>query len=136
MKYLTAIGQFFTRSKKRIAVLLIVILLAAGYVFTSNNQAPATQTTSPLPTPTKALTIQEQNALQQNKQRLISQLPFSSEQFTVQYFPDQDYFLISIQRQPYENNKALAESWMRQNGVDPGYVTIQWSAVRGAGPRQ
>lgn len=134
MTIFSKIGKFFTKSNWGLAVLVIAILIAFAYLVSNKNQ---NNPSGPQPTPTpRPLTLQDQQVLSQNKQRLVSQLPYISSQFTVEYFPDRDYFFIQIQRQPYEQNKALAQEWMKQNGVDPDRVNIQWGSVRGAGPRQ
>lgn len=136
IKLFAATRKFFIKSRWRIVVLLIVVLTGAAYFLPGNRQKPPPNTSQgATPTP-RALTPQEQTAFAQNKARLISQLPYRGDLFTVQYFPDQDYFFIQIQKQPYKVNKLEAEAWLKQNGVDPSYVNVEWGAVRGAGPSQ
>lgn len=133
MKYFSQIGQFFTKSKKKLVVLQIAILLVVGYLLTSGSPSTTT-TTSPTSTPTKALTLQEQNALKQNKTRFIAQLPIDTPQYLIEYFPDRDYFFVQIRQNPYQQYKGQIENFFRSNGVDPNYVTVEWGSVRGVAP--
>ncbi|MBI4029514.1 MAG: hypothetical protein HY376_04085 [Candidatus Blackburnbacteria bacterium] len=134
MKYLSQIGQFFTKSKKRLVILSIVILLAAGYMWAISDSKPKPTLTTTTPTPTKALTVQEQNTLKENKTRFIAQLPIDTPQYLIEYFPDRDYFFVQIRQNPYQQYKTQIENFFRSNGVDPNYATIEWGSVRGVAP--
>lgn len=70
----------------------------------------------------------------ENKNRLISGLPYEADGYTAEYFPDQDYFFIQINKGSFKEYKAKAETWLKANGVEPTMVQIQWSSTRDVAP--
>lgn len=62
------------------------------------------------------------------KEQIINSLPYKSIQFNVEYYYDGDIFRITIKENPYLENKAKAEEWFRQSGVNPSNLNIFWDA--------
>lgn len=68
---------------------------------------------------------------QQKKMQAITELPFVSDKFDIEYFPSDDTFFVQIKQNPYEGNKGLVLQWFRDHGVDPQNIEIEWTSVRG-----
>lgn len=127
------IGDFFLKSKWRLVLLIPAVLLVVFYLLPKEEKP---SDSSKVLTPTRALTFQEQTLLNQSKNQFINQLPIDTEEYLIEYLPSQDYFFVQIRKNPYQQYKQQIESLFKQNGIDPGYVNIEWGSVRGAGPRQ
>ncbi|MBI2267926.1 MAG: hypothetical protein HYU80_00555 [Candidatus Blackburnbacteria bacterium] len=134
MKILDPIGNFFLKSKLRLLLLIgfIVILSLLLFLYPSKTNQKQTKTSQ-----RESLTTPNKPNLEQlvvNKKRLIEQLPYNGDGYTVEYFPDQDYFFIQVNKSPYNTYKSQAESWLRNYGVEPEFVNIEWSATREVAP--
>lgn len=68
---------------------------------------------------------------QQKKMQAITELPYVSDKFDIEYFPSDDTFFVQIKQNPYEGNKGLVLQWFRDHGVDPQNIEIEWTSVRG-----
>lgn len=130
MRILDTIGNFFLKSRLRLLLLVGVILALAVYALFFNTNGDRRQSTTTPGTGEKTVNLQ----LTANKNRLISQLPYEADGYTVEYFPDQDYFFIQINKGSFKEYKAKAEAWLQANGVEPTMVQIQWSSTRGVAP--
>ena len=134
MSIFRKIRDFLLKSKLRLAVFLIItfLMLASFWSVTSNKK---TQTSGVgAPAPTKALSVAEQQSLEQSKTILISKLPIDTGEYLIEYFPDRNYFFVQIRKNPYQQYKQQIEDIFKQNGIDPNYVSIEWGSVRGVGP--
>ncbi len=130
--------------RKALLVLFILALLILG-VFLQGMlsrgpqevEAPTlpskTVTPGALPTPTQP-GLSDQNL----KQEVISELPFSSNEFTIEYFPRTDLFFINVKNPPFKEGKDRALAWFRERGLDPSSLKIEWlwGTSRGTGPSQ
>lgn len=52
------------------------------------------------------------------KTLVVSALPYSTNEFTIEYLPAVDTFIIQIKRPPFETNKTSALNWFKQFGVE------------------
>lgn len=83
---------------------------------------------SPSPTPSSL-------ELQKNKQAVVAQLPYIGDGFTVEYFPDRDWFFIQINKPPYETYAVSAKKWFTDRGLSPDDLNIEWGSTRGIAPK-
>jgi len=71
----------------------------------------------------------------QAKYNLLSQMPYQTDQFSIEYLPDQDEFNVTIKQNPFKDNQQKAIDWFRLQGVeDLSWINIMYSSVRGVYP--
>lgn len=68
------------------------------------------------------------------KKKVIGLLPVTTDEYLIEYFPASDKFVVSIIKEPYEENVLEVENWFKSNGVNPKSVKIFWSLPRVAIP--
>ena len=73
---------------------------------------------TPLPPLTKGL----------SKDNLVDLLPLQTETFDVEYLSVSDHFVITIKKDPYQTNKAAAENWLKESGLNINNLNIYWQA--------
>ncbi len=64
------------------------------------------------------------------KEQLQSLTPLQLDNFNVEYYLESDSFLITIKESPYEENKALAEKWLTDKGLDLSTLKLEWTSLR------
>ncbi len=69
------------------------------------------------------------------KEKIISLLPITTENYTIQYLPVPKKFLVLILKNPFEEYKTEVEEWFRSQGIDPGDPSISWGSARGVAPK-
>lgn len=117
--------------------LLVLVLVFLPVLFGRESErqpdvsipSPTLIPVSTTPTPTSTLPP-TQTIDDINKQRLIAQLPYIGDGFTVEYFPNTDTFNVRITKTPYLTYRGAAERWFVNNGVNPNTLNINWSSVR------
>lgn len=66
------------------------------------------------------------------KERILNQLPYEVAEFKIEYLTSNDTFTVTVLKNPYEANKALANDWFKSNGVkDLSWFKIEYGSVRG-----
>lgn len=53
-----------------------------------------------------------------NKRQLISQMPIKTSDYAIEYLSTSDTFMVKILRNPYETNKAKAQTWLKIHGAE------------------
>lgn len=108
-----------------IVIFFIILLCIFVFFVLPNRTAPPFTPTTNLPTPTiipvkkNIPTLPPVNNLPiLNKNALIDLLPYSTDNFNIEYLTTSDTFIVTIKNSPYEENKADANSWLKQHGVD------------------
>jgi hypothetical protein len=79
---------------------------------------------SPRPVPT---TTAETIAL--TKLQLISLMPVVNPEFRIEYYKENDEFLVTILQSPYAESRAKAEEWLHSRGIDKNKFKLTWSAL-------
>lgn len=117
-------------------VFILFILYATVSLFTAKRPAPSTfpiplkssQPTRPFETSPSPLASSSlppvTNGL--SKEDLIGLLPLETDTFDVEYLSVSDHFVVTIKKDPYEANKAAAETWFKGLGLDPQSLNIYW----------
>lgn len=129
MRIFNFVGNFFLKSKARLFVLIMVVVVLFWFFFFGSPRKETKQNVG-VPSPA-GIDIKR---FGENKNALISKLPYEGDGFSVEYFPDQDYFYIKVKKGPYSTYKENAEGWLMVGGIDLNLVTIQWGSVRGIEP--
>lgn len=83
-------------------------------------------TPSPLTTPKTASPSSSENLVQQ----LLLQLPHKEAGFTIEYFADQDQFIVQINQSPFEENQSAAIQWFLNRNLNPETLNILWTAPK------
>lgn len=115
---------------------LVVLVLVFLPIFLRDASKP---TVAPTPTtiiPTPSLLPSPATNSLQAKRDAISQLPYTTGGFTIEYFPSTDYFFVQIRLNPYEQYETEVKNWFRVRGLNPDELNIQWGSVRGVVPRE
>lgn len=71
---------------------------------------------------------------QQKKLQAINELPYETETYLIEYFPQDDTFWIKIKKNPFSENQKAALRWFTERDIDPENIQIQWTSVRGVAP--
>lgn len=132
--------------RKKIIILggfsILTIVLIIFYLFLQSHTAenntlpsPFISVTPAIPSvvasPTKTPSKPRTQESEEQKQALIAHLPYSTDNFTVEYLAASDSFIITIEQDPYETNKTAAEEWLRSQGItDLQSLTIYWNKPR------
>lgn len=120
----------FIKSKNFKIFLLVLVLGLSLFGFTIQKDSKKPEEVLQVsPTPTMPYLERQQKKLQ-----VINQLPYVEDRFSIQYFPSDDRFLIRIKKNPYNQNQNAAREWLKNAGIDPESVEIQWTSVRGVYP--
>lgn len=69
------------------------------------------------------------------KEKIIGLLPITNENYTIQYLPVPQKFLVLILKNPFEEYKTEVEGWFRSQGLDPKDPSISWGSARGVAPK-
>lgn len=64
------------------------------------------------------------------KVQFLSMLPIVEQSFRIEYFNTTDKLIITITENPYDQNKQIAEEWLRKKGIDPDKYNIIWTSTR------
>jgi len=119
-------------NKKTIIVIvslsfLVIILLVFKIIQKEKTQIPSSQIEiTPTPTvvsPTPASPC----PLGKN---VRGKLPLVTKNYTIEYFPVSQKFLVMILGRPFEKYKAEAEKWLSSYGIDPAGTCVSWGSPK------
>lgn len=106
-----------------ITTITVLILLFIAYLFLtslgkkdSTTQEPpfptASQVRPPTPTPTAPPLVEDEPLTEQ----IINRLPVVTDEYSIEYFSEQNLFSVTIKLPPLEENKQRANQWFLDNG--------------------
>lgn len=83
----------------------------------------ASPTTIPSPTDIPSVPVSETPPPENNpavikNENIIPLMPVQTSTYTIEYLVTSDTFLVTVTESPYEQNKALAESWFKDHGIE------------------
>ena len=127
--------------KKILFIMLILIVVVSTifvFFFLSDNKRSITPepvnnpSPSVVPVNTGAPTLPPINNVPiLNKNSLIDLLPYSTNDFDIEYLTTSDTFVVTVKNSPYEANKEQANAWLKEKGVeDPGKLRIMYTKYR------
>lgn len=67
---------------------------------------------------------------------IIGKLPIATNQYTIEYLPAPQKFLVMILQNPYEGYQIEAKKWFISQGIDPNSSCIFWSSIKGVAPKK
>lgn len=74
--------------------------------------SPISSPSQPSPTP------EEEPGVKETKNKIIDNLPYETDGYSIQYLPNTDKFFILIKQNPYEVYKNEAIAWFKKFGVE------------------
>lgn len=75
-------------------IFLVIVTLTIGVVSTTKNK-------------------------QDERRQFISKIPYAQEEFGFSYSKNKDQIYVNIFKEPYDENRQLAEKWIKDNGQNP-----------------
>lgn len=87
------------------------------------------QSPSPLPLVTPQ-TASPSSSTKIISQQLLLQLPHQEPGFTIEYFADQNQFIVQINRSPFVENQNAAIQWFLEQGLNPEILNLLWTAPK------
>lgn len=118
-----------------IFVLLFLLLLKLNQLVTPKPTATPAPTIffySPKPA---IIVLPTTNPATVSSDKIISQLPIETPEYTIQYLPKTKKFIVMILENPFEENKKKAEEWFKEQGVeDLSELNISFGSSRGVAP--
>lgn len=74
-------------------------------------------------TKVRYLTVEDQGL----QKKIIGLLPLNTEEFSIQYFPKTDIFLVQIKKEPFSTYQQIAIAWFQEQGIkDLAKIKIRW----------
>ena len=122
-------------SKKTLALISFLAFLVGALVFWKFLVQKPKETLPVLPTPTPTSAFVPTIIPTSSKEKVINLLPLITENYTIQYLPVPQKFLVLILKNPFEKYKLEVEEWFRSQGIDPNDQSISWGSVRGVAPK-
>ncbi len=114
-----------------ILAFLAVVLLAWEFLFKPKSEEGQV---SPTPITLPVVTTMPTPAGETAKDRAIKLMPLLTKNYTIQYLPNQDKFLVIILNNPFEEYQQEVKDWFVSLGIDPSSVNITWASSRGVAP--
>ncbi|MFZ5365822.1 MAG: hypothetical protein ACOZBZ_00835 [Patescibacteria group bacterium] len=123
-------------NKRQTLVLIAFLAFLVGVlVFWKFFIGKPKETPEVLPTPTPTPTIIPVITPTISKEGVINLLPIITENYTIQYLPRPQKFLVLILKNPFEKYKLEVEEWFRLQGMDPKDPSISWGSAKGVAPK-
>jgi hypothetical protein len=92
-------------------------------------QTPSTQP-SLAPQQSTPSSLLESSLEKSTLEKVLSQLPHRESGFTIEYFADQDQFIVQINQSPFQKNQEAAKEWFLNQGLDPEILNVLWTAPK------
>lgn len=62
-----------------------------------------------------------------SRESFISKLPYYQKEFTIVYSQKKDQIYVNILSQPYQENRAKADEWIRSQNIEPKSLNIEYA---------
>lgn len=69
------------------------------------------------------------------KEEILKNLPVVTDNYTIEYLPIPQKFMIIILKNPYEKYKTEVEKWFKDQGMDPSDAHLFWGSAKGVAPK-
>lgn len=130
-------------NKKTIIVICLLIISVVILVILKTLNKPVTppliETITPTPviiSPTYTPPSPSSSPSCSLNNTIISKLPVTTNQYTIEYLPTPQKFFVMILQNPYENYETEVKKWFITQGIDPNSSCIFWSSIKGVAPKK
>lgn len=125
-----------SKPKRNTLLLLFILAFLAGGLLTWKFflQKPRKEAPMMIPAPTPTPPVTPTSGFSP-KEKVVNLLPIITENYTIQYLPAPQKFLVLILKNPFERYKSEVEDWFRSQGMDPNDPSISWGSARGVAPK-